>query len=262
VKTRLEKGRKINHIRLLPKGTCFILEIIYDREIKQKSSKHSLQIKKILAIDLGVNNLLVCVSNCVSPFLICGRKLKAINQWYNKERARLQSIYDLQKLEDYGQRMKKVIDKCYQQVEDYLHKASRIVIDQCLENRIGTIVIGYNKKWKQKSKMGKRNNQTFVTIPFLTLVRKLQYKAEEVGIKVILTEEDYTSKCSFSDNEPIQQHAKYLGRRVKRGLFRSKTGILLNADCNSAGNIGRKVFPLVFTYGTVDAVSHPHCWTV
>ncbi len=99
----------------------------------------------------------------------------------------------------------------------------------------------------------------FVTIPFLTLVRKLQYKAEEAGIKVILTEEDYTSKCSVLDNEVIKKHPNYLGRRLKRGLFRSKTGILLNADCNSAGNIGRKVFPLVFTSGTVDAVSHPHC---
>ena len=262
VKTRLEKGSKINHVRLLPKGTCFILEIIYEREIKQEPSKHSLHAKNILAIDLGVNNLLACVSNAFSPFLISGKKLKAINQWYNKECARLQSTYDLQKLEDYGQRMKKVIDKRYQRVEDYFHKASRIVIDQCLKYHIGTLVIGYNKKWKQKSKMGKRNNQTFVTIPFLTLVRKLQYKAEEVGIKVILMEEDYTSKCSFLDNEVITKHPNYLGRRLKRGLFRSKTGILFNADCNSAGNIGRKVFPLVFTYGTVDAVSHPHCWTV
>ncbi len=259
VKTRLEKGSKINHVRLLPKGTCFILEIIYEREIKQEPSKHALRAKNILAIDLGVNNLLACVSNCVSPFLISGKKLKAINQWYNKECSRLQSTYDLQRLEGYGEGMKKVIDKRYQQVEDYLHKASRIVIDQCLKYNIGTIVIGYNKKWKQKSKMGKRNNQNFVTIPFLTLVRKLQYKAEEVGIKVILTEEDYTSKCSVLDNEVIKKHPKYLGRRLKRGLFRSKTGILLNADCNSAGNIGRKVFPLVFTSGTVDAVSHPHC---
>ncbi|MHA1202915.1 MAG: RNA-guided endonuclease InsQ/TnpB family protein [Candidatus Heimdallarchaeaceae archaeon] len=260
VKTRLGKETKINHVRLLPRGTCFILEIIYEREIKLKPSH--LQAKNILALDLGVNNLLTCVSNVLPPFLIRGRKLKAINQWYNKERARLQSIYDLQGLEEYEQKMKKLITKRYQRVEDYLHKASRIVINQCLKNSIGTLIIGYNKRWKQQSKMGKRNNQSFVTIPFLCLVHKLQYKAEEAGIKVILTEENYTSKCSFSDNEPIMKHATYLGRRVKRGLFRNQAGSLLNADCNSAGNIGRKVFPLVFTYGTVDAVSHPHCWTV
>ncbi len=260
VKTRLEKGLKINHVRLLLKGTCFIVEIIYEKELD--SSIHHLQAKNILAIDLGVNNLLACVSNIFFPFLIKGRKLKAINQWYNKERSCLQSIYDLQGVEEYGPRMKKLLDKRYQRVEDYLHKASRIVIDQCVKHNIGTIVIGYNKNWKQQSKMGKRNNQTFVTIPFLTLVRKVQYKAEEVGIKVILTEEEYTSKCSFLDNEPIKKHTTYLGRRVKRGLFKSKQGLLFNADCNSAGNIGRKIFPVVFTYGTVDAVSHPHCWTV
>ncbi len=261
VKSRLKEGIKINHVRLLPRGTCFILEIIYEKELEARKSPSS-QPTKILAIDLGVNNLLTCVSNVLSPFLINGRKLKAINQWYNKERSRLQSIYDLQGVEEYGQRMNKIIDKRYQRVEDYLHKASRIVINECLNHQIGTIVIGYSKKWKQKSKMGKRNNQSYVNIPFLNLVRKLLYKAEEVGIKIILTEEKYTSKCSFLDNEPIRKHLKYLGRRKKRGIFISKNGVLLNADCNSAGNIGRKVFPLVFTYGTVDAVSHPTCLTV
>ncbi len=262
VKSRLEEGTKINHARLLPRGTCFILEIVYEQELETVKSHSSPKTTNIIAIDLGVNNLLTCVSNVLPPFLVNGRKLKAINQWYNKECSRLQSIYDLQGVDEYGQRMKKIIDKHYQRVEDYLHKASRIVINECLDHQIGTIVIGYNKKWKQKSKMGKRNNQSFVNIPFLNLLRKLQYKAEEVGIEILLTEEKYTSKCSFLDNEPIRKHSKYLGRRKKRGLFESKTGVLLNADCNSAGNIGRKVFPLVFTYGTVDAVSHPSCLTV
>ena len=261
IKTKLEKGIKINHVRLLPRGTCFILEIIYELELELESSPPSPS-THILAIDLGVNNLLTCVSNGCPPFLIRGRKLKAINQWFNKEKARIQSVYDLQGLEEYGQKMKKLIDKRYQQMEDYLHKASRKVITECLEASIDTIVIGYNEKWKQKSKMGKRNNQNFVNIPFLTLVRKLQYKAEEVGIKVIVIEESYTSKCSFVDNEPIRKHTKYQGKRTNRGLFRSKNVTLFNADCNSAGNIGRKVFPLVFTSGTVDAVSHPLCLTV
>jgi putative transposase len=262
VRTRLKEGTKINHVRLLPKGTCFILEIIYEREIVTKTANSPLQTKNILAIDLGVNNLLTCVSNSFSPFLVKGRKMKAINQWYNKERSRLQSIYDLQGLAEYGQRMKKLLDKRYQRIENYLHQASRIVINQCVKHSIDTIVIGYNKSWKQQSKMGKKNNQTFISIPFLSLVHKLQYKAEEEGIKVVLIAEEYTSKCSFVDNERIAKHPSYLGKRVKRGLFRSKAGTLLNADCNAAANIGRKVFPMVFTYGTVDAVSHPHCWTV
>jgi len=262
VKTRLKEEIKINHARLLPRGTCFLLEIIYEKELEINPSNPPLKATNILAIDLGVNNLVACVSNVLPPFLVKGRKLKAINQWYNKKRSCLQSIYDLQGLAEYGKRMKKVLDTHYQRVEDYLHKVSRIVIDQCVKHHIGTLVIGYNKTWKQRSKMGKRNNQTFVAIPFLNFIRKLKYKAEEVGIKVILTEEDYTSKCSFLDNESITHHATYLGRRVNRGLFKSKVGFLLNADCNAAGNIGRKVFPLVFTSGTVDAVSHPHCWTV
>jgi len=261
VQTRLKTGTKIKHVRIIPRGTCFILEIIYDKEIEPIKSASALQ-KNILAIDLGLNNLMACVSNIFPPFLIRGRKLKAINQWYNKERSRLQSIYKSQEIENYGQRMKKLIDKRYQNVEDYLHKASRIVITQCLFHHVDTIVIGYNKKWKQKINIGRRNNQSFVNIPFLSLVHKLLYKAEEVGIEVILIEESYTSKCSFLDNEIIQKHPKYLGRRIKRGLYKSNKGILLNADCNSAGNIGRKVFPLVFTSGTVDAVSHPYCWTV
>ncbi|MCE7741726.1 MAG: IS200/IS605 family element transposase accessory protein TnpB [Candidatus Heimdallarchaeota archaeon] len=259
VKTRLNERTKINHARLLPRGTCFILEIIYEQKLDPPSSS---QPTNILAIDLGVNNLLTCVSNVLPPFLVKGRKIKAINQWYNKERSRLQSIYDLQRLNEYGQKMKKIIDKRCQQVEYYLHKASRLIIDNCLKYGIDTIVVGYNKKWKQRSKMGKRNNQNFVNIPFLTLLRKLQYKAEEVSITVIPIEEKYTSKCSFLDNESIREHSKYLGRRKKRGLFKSSKGVLLNADCNAAGNIGRKVFPLVFTSGTVDAVSHPTCLTV
>ena len=262
IKTRFAEGTKVNHARLLPRGTCFILEIIYEKELETRNSSHSSQTTNILSIDMGVNNLLTCVSNVLSPFLVKGRKLKSINQWYNKERSRLQSIYNLQGLEEYGQRIMKIIDKRYQQVENYLHKASSLVINKCLEYQIDTIVIGYNKKWKQKSKMGRRNNQNFISIPFLTLLRKHKYKAEELGIEFIAIEEEYTSKCSFLDNEPICKHTRYLGRRQKRGMFKSKNGMLINADCNAAGNIGRKVFPLIFTSGTVDAVSHPICLTV
>ena len=129
-------------------------------------------------------------------------------------------------------------------------------------DRIDTIVIGYNQGWKQKSSMGKKNNQNFVNIPFKSLVQQLQYKAEDEGIRVELVDEAYTSKCSFLDDEPLQKHSHYLGTRVKRGKYLSKNHIILNADCNSAGNIGRKVFPLVFTSGTVDALSHPVSLTV
>ena len=150
IQTRLGTETKINHVRLLPRGTCFICEIIYEQELEQTIYASSSQSKRIIALDLGVNNLVTCVSNVSSPFLIPGRKLKSINQWYNKEKARIQSVYDFQGLEDYGLKMKKLIDKRYQRVEDYLHKASRIVIEECLRERIDMMVIGYNQNWKQK----------------------------------------------------------------------------------------------------------------
>jgi putative transposase len=257
ITTRLVKER-VKQARLIPKGTAFLLEIVYEKEVKHTSQP----VKNILAIDLGVNNLITGVSTVGSPFLINGRPLKAFNQLYNKRKAQLQSTYKKQKFSFSGLKLRKLMDERERIITNYLHKASRLVINHCLLHHIDTLVIGYNKGWKQKVKMGKRNNQNFVSIPFHTLVMKLHYKAEEQGIRVELVEEEYTSKCSFLDNEPLRKHLKYLGKRLHRGLFRSKHNILLNADCNAAGNIGRKVFPSLFNSGTVDAVIRPCCLTV
>ncbi len=147
--------------------------------------------------------------------------------------------------------------KRYNQMEYLLHKASRLIINWCLANRIDTIVIGYNEHWKQKVNLGKKNNQNFVSIPFARLIQKLSYKAEDDGIEIEMIEESYTSKCSFVDNETIGKKKNYSRRRLNRGLYQSQLGILLNADCNGSGNIGRNVFPMQFRYGIVDAVSHP-----
>jgi putative transposase len=223
-------------------------------------------VKNIASGDLGVDNLITAVSNVATPAIIKGTVLKSYNQWYNKEKARLSSIYAFQqpgrKHPTYGQAMDHLIDRRYKKVEDFLHKVSRVFINHCLNNDIDTIIIGYNEGWKQKVSIGKKNNQTFVGIPFLNLVRKIQYKAEDEGIRVVLTEESYTSKCSFLDNEPIEKHGRYAGRRVKRGLFRSSNGTIINADCNGAANIGKKVFPKTFVNGIVDTVSYPICLTV
>ncbi len=251
VKTKLDKI--IKAARIIPRNDQFLLELIYEIEIPDKK-----QSTNVAGVDLGVNNLIASVSNKAKPVIVKGGKLKSINQWFNKEKARLQSIYKRQDVE-YGSKLSELLNKHYKQVQDHLHQSSRAFIDHCISNGIDTIVIGYNEGWKQKSGMGKVNNQNFVTIPFLNLVNKISYKAENVGINVILTEESYTSKCSFVDNEEVKKHSKYLGRRVKRGLFRSNSGIELNADCNSAANIIRKVFPML-RYGVVDAVSHPICF--
>ena len=261
VKTRLTVKVKVKQARIIPKGNSFLLEIIYDREVKPLRP-----VKNIVSGDLGVNNLITIVSNVTTPIIIKGTPLKSYNQWYNKEKARLSSIYALQqprrKHPMYGQAMDHLLDRRYKKVEDFLHKASRLLINHCLKNDIDTIVLGYNEGWKQKISIGKKNNQTFVGIPFLNLVRKIQYKAEDEGIRVLLTEESYTSKCSFLDNESIRKHKNYIGKRIKRGSFRSSNGVIVNADCNGAANIGKKVFPKTFVNGIVDIVSYPICLTV
>ena len=131
-------------------------------------------------------------------------------------------------------------------IKDYFHKTSHMLINYSKINNIGTIIIGYNKEWKQESNMGARNNQTFVSIPHLQLIRMIQYKAQLAGIEVVLTDESYTSKCSALDNESIGKHDTYMGKRVKRGLFQSSKGIKINADVNAAMNILRKVVPIAF----------------
>ena len=205
-------------------------------------------------------------SNVTQPFLIKGKVLKSVNQLFNKKKAKLTSIYKLQnpglKYLPYGKRMKHLLDKRYKRVEDLLHKISRAFVNYCISNNIDTVVIGYNEGWKQQVKMGKKNNQNFVNIPFLNLMRKIEYKSADVGIRIIRNEESYTSKCSFLDNEEIRKHSSYMGKRVKRGVFQSSTGCRINADFNGAGNIGRKVFPVEFTYGIVDVVSDPVCMII
>ncbi len=143
------------------------------------------------------------------------------------------------------------------QLKDRLHKASRYVLDWCLQNNVDTLVVGYNKTWKQNINIGKRNNQHFVNVPFYKLLNQLEYKCEEEGIHFLTTDESYTSKCSFLDNEPIQKYSKYLGKRVKRGLFQASDGTLINADVNGAYNIMRKVVPNAFAEGIAGVGLHP-----
>lgn len=149
------------------------------------------------------------------------------------------------------------------QVDSYLHKASRWIVNHLIDNKIVTLVIGKNEGWKQESNMGKRNNQQFVSIPHARLVEMLQYKADLVGIKVVLTEESYTSKASFLDNDPIpvygkkEESVKFSGKRICRGLYKSADGTIINADVNGSLNIVRKLFPTAFAQGIVGVAVRP-----
>ena len=181
------------------------------------------------------------------PQIINGRPIKSINQFYNKKRAFLQSS-----MSRIGKKVSHALihltDWRNEKIFDYMHKASRFVVNHCLANNIGHIVIGKNDGWKQEINIGKRNNQNFVSIPLDKLIKQIQYKAQLVGIKVTITEESYTSKCSALDLEEIGKHEDhaYAGKRVKRGLFRTYSGLLINADVNGALNILRKVIGDIF----------------
>ena len=141
-------------------------------------------------------------------------------------------------------KLEKIIARTYEnrnnRLKYCLHWLSRRLIELCVSNGIGKIVIGYNKEWKQDINLGKRTNRNFVQIPHKTLIDYIQYKAAEYGIVVKLQEESYTSKCSFLDHESVQKHAAYKGKRIHRGLFQSKYGKQIHADINAAYNIAKK----------------------
>ncbi len=232
----------IQQVRLVPQTNCIVVEVIYEQEIVQADVDQSL----FLSIDMGVNNLATGISNTGDvPFIINGKPLKSINQYYNKERARLQ--YELAQNNIHAKekkytspRLKKLTFTRNNRVENYMHQTSRYIVDYCVKNKIATIVIGKNDGWKQDAKLGTKTNQSFVNIPHAKLIQKIEYKAMLVGIKVIKQEEAHTSKCDHLAGESIEHHDKYLGNRKCRGLFQSSTGKLVNGDVNGAIGIALK----------------------
>ena len=247
------KQININQVRIVPRGTHYVIEIIYTKNIK---INENLDKKKIAGIDLGLNNLATVTSNqsSVKPLLINGRALKSINQFYNKKRAKLQSFVG----DKSSRKLKILTHKRNMKVNNYLHNASRIIVNHLVENCVGTLVIGKNKKWKTNINIGRKTNQNFVNIPHARFIEMLEYKCKLIGIEVKITEESYTSKCSFIDFEAVCKHETYLGKRTKRGLFVSKDKTKINADCNGSGNIIRKAFSTAFNgYGIEGVVVHP-----
>jgi len=216
----------------------YVIEIIYEREIKNTNLDPS----NIMGIDIGVNNLASVITTTGDAFLINGKPVKSINQYFNKKKAKMQS--KLSENQHSSNKINKLSNKRGRKIDDYLHKSSRYIVDYCLTHNIGKIVIGKNKGWKKKINIGRVNNQKFVSIPFAKFISMIEYKGKLVSIEVITREESYTSKCSFMDNEAIKKHSVYAGRRVKRGLFKTQKGILINADINGALNIVRKEVPL------------------
>jgi len=242
----------VDQVRIIPRTGYYVVEVVYEQAETQANVDSTLY----AGIDIGIDNLATLTSNKAgfSPRIVNGRPLKSINQYYNKRKAELQSI-----LKDtrFTVRMERITNKRTRRIDHYLHTASRRIIDLLVAEGIGTLVIGKNPNWKQEVTIGKRNNQNFVNIPHARFIDMLTYKAKLVGIQVIVTEESYTSKCSFLDNEHIGKHEQYMGKRVKRGLFRASTGQHINADVNGSYNIIRKVVPDAFGQRDRGCVVHP-----
>ena len=239
------KGKKIKEIRIIPKQHSRYFEIQYTYEVEE--IQRELNKENVLGIDLGIDNLCTCVTNTGASFIIDGRKLKSINQYYNKINAKLQSIKDKQKIERTTLRQKRITRKRNNRINDYLSKAARTIVNYCLNNDIGKLVLGYNEDFQRNSNIGSINNQNFVNIPYGKLRDKLIYLCKLYGIEFKLQEESYTSKASFFDGDEIPIYDKenpqeyiFSGKRIKRGLYQTSTGKLINADCNGALNILRK----------------------
>ncbi|GHO51768.1 RNA-guided endonuclease InsQ/TnpB family protein [Ktedonobacter robiniae] len=246
--------KKVKQVRIVPRTGLYIVEVVYEQEPQQANVDPLL----VAGIDIGLNNLATLTSNKAGfvPVLVNGRPLKRINQHYNKERARLQSHLSKQKRFT-SPRLERLSNKRTSQIDQYLHTQSHRIIERLVWEGIGTLIIGKNDGWKQEINLGKRTNQQFVQIPFARFIDMLTYKAEMVGIKVILQEESHTSKCSFLDLEPICHHERYMGKRIKRGLFRTSTGKRINADVHGSLNIIRKAIPHSFGQGIVGVAVRP-----
>ena len=243
----------IDQVRIVPHAAHYTVEIIYERLVTSAKVDPT----QVAAIDIGLNTLAAVTTNQsgVTPFLVQGRPLKALNQWDNKRRARLQA--KLPQGVFVSRQLAILADKRGRQIKQYLHVASRRIVDWLVGQRSGTLVIGKNDGWKQAIRLGRRTNQAFVFVPHARFIEMLRYKAELVGIQALVSEESYTSKCSFLDLEPVGKHEVYAGRRIKRGLFRASRGRCLNADVNGAYNILRNVVPDAFGNGIAGVVVHP-----
>ena len=235
--------KTIKEIRIIPKANARFFEIqyIYEAECIQIN----LNTNNALALDLGINNLVTAVSNVGKSFIIDGKRLKSINQWFNKESARLQSIKDKQHFgRKLTNRQKVIVRNRNNKVNDYMNKTARRVIDYCIINDIGTLVVGYNETFQRNSNIGKQNNQNFVNIPYGQLRNKLEYLCKLNNIVFVKQEESYTSKASFwdRDNIPVYnadnpKEYQFSGKRLQRGLYQTTSGKIINADVNGALNI-------------------------
>jgi len=266
-------NKNIKQIEIISRRECFEAVFVYDDAVKYKQIEKN---DNVLGIDLGLNNIATCVSNNIKPFVINGKPLKSINQYSNKKIAKTKSCLEHRNTVKTSKKIIQLYYKRNNKISDYLHKASRLIVNKCVENNISKVIVGDISKSLTKINLGKRNNQNFINISLGQFVDKIKYKLEKHNIKTIITNESYTSKCSFIDNDTLPQKLDtskkfvFSGKRIKRGMYRTKNNILINADVNGAYNIIRKVIPKFDINLLKDGIEgdtmcrwlHPHKLTV
>lgn len=254
-KTKIKDFKNIDCVKIIPNIGYYIIEVIYTINIKEKLSNNN----RYIGIDLGVSNLATLTTNIkeIKPIIINGKPLKSINQYYNKKRSEISSILEKRNKNKKSKRLNILTLKRKNKIDNFLHKSSKYIVNYCIENQVNTIIVGKNDGWKNECNMSKQNNQNFISIPYSRFINMIKYKCEIEGIKVITINESYTSKCSFLDLEDIKKQEIYKGKRIKRGLFKSSNGTLINADVNGSYNILRKVVPNVFSNGIEDFRVNP-----
>ena len=238
IPTRVETPQQV---RIIPKVGCYEIEVIY--EIKENKPKQN---QRVASIDLGLNNLATVVTNDGNnPILISGKKIKSINQYYNKMTSKQESLLPNNIFTS------KPLDRLWlkrnSKISYEIHKVTKFLANYFDERDVSKVIIGYNSGWKNGINLGKRTNQNFVNIPYTKFINQLTYKCQILGITVITREESYTSKASFLDYDEIPNYKdetkpKFSGRRIKRGLYKSTTR-KINADVNGAYNIMAKENP-------------------
>ena len=227
----------IKQVRFVPKSNYIVMEVIYEvKEVDLRSDNGN-----YCGIDLGLNNLATVTSNVSQSYIINGKPVKSINQYYNKKKAQLQSQLNGKRT---SKRIQRLTIKRNNKIKDYFHKATSYIVNQLVSDSINTVIIGQNKDWKQDINIGRQNNQSFVSVPHSMFINMLKYKCQLKGINVVCVEESYTSKSSFLDNDPIPtlkyKEVAFSGSRVSRGLYRDSKGQFLNADVNGSFNIIKK----------------------
>lgn len=243
------RKQNIKSVRIVPHFGYYAIEVIYEIQTVGLQKENG----QYAAIDLGVNNLATLTFNTGDePAIINGKPLKAINQFYNKKKAKLMSFVGNK---GSSKKIEKLTVKRNLKIKDYLHKQTTHLANFIASKGVSRVAIGKNDNWKQSVNIGKVNNQKFVNIPFNRFIEMLDYKLQLRGIGLICKNENYTSKCSFLDNEPIGKQSAYKGKRIKRGLFKSADGTRINADVNASYNIGKKVFGNAYTADSIEGLA-------